>query len=470
MITVQAVLLVALGFLAASLIALLLAPAFWRRAVRLTSRRIREQLPVNEREVAAEKDRLRAEHAMDVHRLELQLDRTRRASAQRLIELNRREAALGQASSEVERLRQANEETQNARRVLEQTVADRLPRVEARLTEAKQLLAARDRDIMELTRTAQTQTRALAEAGAINVQHQSEIERLLAALATRGARPSDGPSDPRFDGELALRSEVEALRAKTREQASLVARMQSQLAGRPTLPPLSEAAGAADAAALAGVNRRPSGDAAAASAEAIVRGQAAHAELEAQLRALRARNEDQAGEIARLRAALAVFESGEGEAATGLRDSRIALRAKLGSVEALAAEQADTIRSLRAELAATNERLARQASHFMGELKRLGAGTLPASPQARRPAVAASRITLAERVAQARAQGEPQPAAAPAPAPAVENGEAPLAASAALVDAVQPAPPAPEEEAAAPSRGKLRLLDRMASITKSPQS
>ena len=124
------------------------------------------------------------------------------------------------------------EETQNARRVLEQTVADRLPRVEERLTEAKKLLFTRDREIGELTRTAERQSRALAEAAAINAQQQAEIERLRRRSPTRAARSQDGTSDPRFDGEVALRSEIEALRAKTREQAQLLVRMQS-LAGRP---------------------------------------------------------------------------------------------------------------------------------------------------------------------------------------------------------------------------------------------
>ena len=470
MITIQAVLLIALGFLAAALIALLLAPAFWRRAVRLTSRRIREQLPVNEREVAAEKDRLRAQHAIEVHRLEQALERTRHGSARRLIEVNRREAALGQAQGELERLRQAQEETLNARRVLEQTVADRLPRVESRLTEAKHLLAARDRDILELRRTAELQTRALAEASAINTQHQAEIERLLAALVTRGARSADGPSDPRFDGEVALRSELEALRAKTREQASLVSRLQSQLTTRPGIPDPQDGVREVTAGRPASGARPATPDFAVPAIDGAT-GAADQAELAAQIRALKARNDDQAGEIARLKAALAVFEGGEIEGGGGLRDSKIALRAKLGSVEALAAEQADTIRSLRAELAATNERLARQASHFMGELRRLGAGTLPASPQARRQAPVTTRMSLAERVAQARVQGDAQPSPPAAPAPAPES--VPAAASAPPEPLEAPPLEAPTGEAAAAAVGgrpRARLLDRMASITKSPQN
>jgi len=46
--SIQTVMLVALGFLAASLLGLLLASAFWSRAVRLTTIRIKQSMPVSE--------------------------------------------------------------------------------------------------------------------------------------------------------------------------------------------------------------------------------------------------------------------------------------------------------------------------------------------------------------------------------------------------------------------------------------
>ena len=82
------------------------------------------------------------------------------------------------------------EENQNARRVLEQTVADRLPKVEARLAEAKRLLFNRDREIAELTQGAKRQKLALEEATSINAQKTAQIDRLSSALTTRGSRQS----------------------------------------------------------------------------------------------------------------------------------------------------------------------------------------------------------------------------------------------------------------------------------------
>ena len=402
MITIQSVLFAALGFLTATLVALLLAPAFWSRAVRLTTRRIKEQLPVTEAEVVAEKDRLRAKHALRVHQLEQEVEKSRLTGARQLIEINRRDARVTELATSLDALKQAFDENANARRVLEQTVADRLPRVEQRLAEAKRLLFNRDKEISELTRTAEIQTRALAEAGAINAQHQAEIERLVSALAARGGANPGAGGDPRFDGEVALRSEIEALRAKTRDQSQLISRLQTRFASGMVGPAAAAPGLSSDGAPIAIEGRGarltgPGGPTEISPARA--------AELEVELRTVKARFEDQAGEIARLRAAIAVFESGE----TSAVDSKIALRAKLGSVEALAGQQADTIQKLRAELAAANERLARQAAHFMNELRRLGAGTMPASGASKRNV--AQRLSLAERVAQTRSS--PPPSAAP---------------------------------------------------------
>ena len=70
MISIQSAMLVALGFLAASLLALFVAPAFWSRAVRLTTLRIKNTMPLSEIEIRADKDRVRAEFAVKVHHLD----------------------------------------------------------------------------------------------------------------------------------------------------------------------------------------------------------------------------------------------------------------------------------------------------------------------------------------------------------------------------------------------------------------
>lgn len=60
----------ALGALVAGLVWLILLPAFWRRAVRITTERLVRRLPISENEIRAEHDRLRAEHAVAIARIE----------------------------------------------------------------------------------------------------------------------------------------------------------------------------------------------------------------------------------------------------------------------------------------------------------------------------------------------------------------------------------------------------------------
>ncbi len=398
--------LVTLGFLTATLLALTIAPAFWSRAVRLTTQRIKERLPVTETEIRADKDRLRAEFAMTVHRLEAKIEQADLKRARHMIDLNRRDANISQLESEVSTLRSTVDEFENARRVLEHTVSERLPKVEARLDEARNLLATRDHELKHLSSSTSRQHQALEEARSINAQQGAEIERLSTSLTVRGGRNKEALNDAKFSGEVALRAEIDGLRAKTRDQAALIAKLQStaphdeMLAGLPAL---------LDAARATAAN----GDASPAMI-AMQSGDAGRAALERDFRALRSEADDRAAEIKTLTAELTALRSAE---SASTPDSKLALRARLTGLQTQSDQQGEMIRKLRAELAAANERLAVQGANFMEQMRRLGAGTLPASGAAAgKPARAdsAPRISLAERVAnsrgpQATSQMSPQP-------------------------------------------------------------
>jgi len=294
--------LVALGFLAASLLGLLVASAFWSRAVRLTTARIKQSMPVSEPEIKADRDRLRAEYAIKVHKLETQLDQAKLSRARQMIEINRRDASISTLETDVVQLKADLEENQNARRVLEQTVADRLPRVEARLNEAKRLLFNRDREIAELTAGARRQRTALEEASSINSQQNAQIDQLSRALTTRGGRRG-AAVDGGPEGEVALRAEIESLRGKAREQALLIDRLQRQHGHGFALP--APAGTTATGAPEGEITRAQRGISEAESALQSVRAAAADGDLpsavyEREIRALRANAQDQSGEIARL--------------------------------------------------------------------------------------------------------------------------------------------------------------------------
>ena len=89
-----------LGFLSSGLMALMIAPAIWARAVRLTRRRIEASQPLTLAEIRADRDQLRAEFAVTARRLELNIADLRTKGANQRIALGRaegeRDAAIGE--------------------------------------------------------------------------------------------------------------------------------------------------------------------------------------------------------------------------------------------------------------------------------------------------------------------------------------------------------------------------------------
>ncbi|MGC2051251.1 MAG: hypothetical protein WA636_07150, partial [Methylovirgula sp.] len=93
----------ALGFLFAGLVALAFAPAFWRRANRLTRRRLEMQVPLSVQEILAERDQLRAEFAVGQRRLELRVAEINRAHAADRGELGRRAVEIDALNDNIAR-------------------------------------------------------------------------------------------------------------------------------------------------------------------------------------------------------------------------------------------------------------------------------------------------------------------------------------------------------------------------------
>jgi hypothetical protein len=483
-ITIEMAMLAALGFLAAALLALFIAPLYRRRVARLTTEMLKRSMPLTEAEIRADKDRLRAEFAIRIHKLETKVEEAAEISARQMVELNRRDAAISDLESGVAHQRTALEEHENARRVLEQTIMDRLPKVEHRLAEARKLLFQRDREIVSLSQSSEKQSRALEEATQINAQQTDEVHRLKAALNTRAARNREGFGDPRFDGEVALRTEIEALRTKTREQTALIAKLQS-LVGRagPAVESMDASGfnGSGDAMRPAKVVK--GGKAAVGSEPPPLAGfdrEGPDPQSMAEIRRLKSVNQDQAAELSRLKAALGTYEVADKDDRS-IKESKIAMKARLSALTALTDEQTATIQTLRAELAAGNEKLARQAAYFMEEMRRLGSGTVPASAPGRRsmaPGAEAGKRPLAERINDPRVarlvhpgSEEEKPAEAAAEPRRVGGFLKALDSTASEVR-IEHAPGAEPAAKAEPAAGdvkrtrKARLLDRITGLDK----
>ena len=405
MISVYAAMLVLLGFLLAALLLLVFLPAYRRRIERFATETLKRSLPLTEAEIRADKDRIRAEYAIDVHKLDMKLEDATLSAARQSVEINRREAKIHELEQAMDAQKMFVDEHENARRVLEQAIMDRLPKVEQRLSEARKMLAQRDNEIQLLSHTSQNQSQALEEATQINLQQSDELHRVRAALETRAARNRETLGDPRFDGEVALRTEIETLRAKTRDQGAVLERLQGGKEG--FIPAEStdserERLRSQLAQAEAELAALKAGD---------TEGRSNRQTLESKVRVLEEQVRDQQAEAAKLKAAIQSFEeSAAANVPTG-RDNRISAKAEISALQAEVDEHRRTIQALRAEVAGNNERLARQAQHFRDEMRRLSTSSRDAEERDN-PSMSPRR-SLADRIAQPRIPS-PQSVAPPA--------------------------------------------------------
>ncbi|MEJ0078361.1 MAG: hypothetical protein WDO17_23540 [Alphaproteobacteria bacterium] len=98
---VEPIMFFGLGFLAASLIGLVIVPFVHGRAVRLTVRRLEAATPLSMAEIQADKDQLRAEFAMSTRRLEMSVDQLKGKSTGQLAELGKKNDTINRLKIEL---------------------------------------------------------------------------------------------------------------------------------------------------------------------------------------------------------------------------------------------------------------------------------------------------------------------------------------------------------------------------------
>lgn len=134
-----------LGLLVSGLVALIVMPAVWRRAVRLTKKRIEAATPMTMAEFRADKDQLRAEFALSTRRLEMNVEALRRRLADQLRDINRKKSELGgikgERDSHLQIVRELEEREAEARR--------RILELEKEGADLAQKLRMRDRELGE---------------------------------------------------------------------------------------------------------------------------------------------------------------------------------------------------------------------------------------------------------------------------------------------------------------------------------
>jgi chromosome segregation ATPase len=229
---IEYVLLIILGFFIGGLVALLIAPTVWRRAVNLTTRRLEATLPMSLADIEADKDTLRAFYAVQIRRLETSLNKAREKSAGQLVEISKLQMNIATLNDQIAMLHKQLDERSNAANVFEKTIKKRLPELDEQLTAARAALAERAHEIsdfsVKLRRSEEMQT--LAQDA--NEQQQDEIRQLRDALEKSG-----GENAGRFKKRPAewslneYRSEYDRLSlelSKMREQLALSLKHESR--------------------------------------------------------------------------------------------------------------------------------------------------------------------------------------------------------------------------------------------------
>ena len=233
---VTPLMLVALGFLSAVLLILLMAPIFWRRAVKLTTKRLKASLPMTMAEIGAQRDQLRADYAIQIRKLEVAHERLKEKSANQLVDLNRNKMEVRKLRSSIRDLRASLAEKNSMATVLRHKVADDMPRLEEDMRQLRVELSRRHRQLSELKETVTRQREQLTRAERAEQTQYAEAVRLRKALTSslsattrvngHGEIPADAEliqENERLAETLAkLRKEVERLRQFEEVEASLL--------------------------------------------------------------------------------------------------------------------------------------------------------------------------------------------------------------------------------------------------------
>lgn len=184
---IEYALLIMLGFCVGGLIALLLAPTLWQRAVRLTTKRLESTMPMSLSDIEADKDLLRASYAITIRRLESSLSKVRDKSANQLVDISRLQMRIGELGNQISALELQLDERRNAATVFENTIRKRFPELENMVAAAKAALDDRTQEINDLTNTLRRREEALAMAQRATTLQQQEILKIRETLEQRGA-------------------------------------------------------------------------------------------------------------------------------------------------------------------------------------------------------------------------------------------------------------------------------------------
>src|SRR5436190_1645276 len=98
---IEPVMYIGIGFLIAGLLVIGVIPLVHARAVRLTMRRLEALTPISRAEIQADKDQLRAEFAMAMSRLEMNVEQMKAKATSQAADIGRKSDAIGRLKFEL---------------------------------------------------------------------------------------------------------------------------------------------------------------------------------------------------------------------------------------------------------------------------------------------------------------------------------------------------------------------------------
>lgn len=230
----------ALGLLVAGLVALIIMPSVWKRAVRLTKRRIEAATPITMAEFRADKDQLRAEFALSTRRLEMNVEQLRKRLAEQLGDVNQKRSDLGALKAERDQHLATTRELERR----ETELRGRILELERQGTALSEQLSLRN----------QVANDSLVPGGGLDGEGLSgeyvrDITRLSAALAAERKRA--GFLQQQAEGLL---TQLEGSDRRSNETSAAMAQMRAALAGE------GDSKAAANAALIAAEARMASAE------------------------------------------------------------------------------------------------------------------------------------------------------------------------------------------------------------------
>jgi chromosome segregation ATPase len=234
---IQSILFFTLGFLCAGFLALMIAPAIWRRAVALTRRRIEASVPLSLTDIQADKDRIRAEFAMSTRRLEMSIKGFKEKAAAQVVEINRNREELKRLAAERDARNQAisgAEAREGELRTELRQREDQLQKLSERLVEIEQTLQERALELDKLGRLYDEATLTSSNRQIELVVRETEVEKLAGDLQLlRGQRKDVDRRMQEVTAESkAARDALKAERKKVTELEKKLERMLTTLTDR----------------------------------------------------------------------------------------------------------------------------------------------------------------------------------------------------------------------------------------------